>query len=249
MTRVQWGDPLQRLFEGGVDQGVLYVSNNPGVPWVGLISVNESQSGGEPKPRYHDGVKISNHASIEEFEGNIEAFTYPIEFEPCDGVAMLQNGLRATRQRRRQFSMCYRTKVGNALSGIGFAYKIHILYNLQAQPSERRFPTLGDITEPSRFSWDVSARPDRVAGLIPTAHFVIDSRSVPAELLVSVENMLYGTAETDPTLPSAGELIFLFDSFEDFVYDAGGPLDPVFLIHDAGGIDDPVTLVLDGGEV
>lgn len=249
MTRLQWGELTQRYFEAGVDQGVLYVGTNPGVPWIGLISVNESRSGGEPKPRYHDGVKISNHATLEEFEGSIDAFTYPIEFEPCDGVMALQNGLRATRQRRRSFSLSYRTKVGNAIEGLDHAYRIHILYNLQATPSERKYPTLSNQTNPTVFSWDVSARPDRVSGLIPTAHFVIDSRLVPAELMTTVENMLYGTPATDPELPTAGELIFLFDSFEDFVYDAGAPLDPVFLVHDAGAPDTPVTLVLDGGVV
>lgn len=249
MTRIQWDSPHQRVFEAGVDQGVLYVNGNPGVPWVGLIAVTETASGGEVKPRYQDGVKISNHASLEEFEGVVEAFTYPVEFEPCDGVTMLQHGLRATRQRRRPFSVSYRTKVGNPLDGIGFAYKIHILYNLHAEPSERKFPTLGERTDPTIFSWNVSARPDRVSDLIPTAHFIIDSRSVPPELLSTVENMLYGTSTTDPELPSAGELIFLFDSFEDLAFDAGGPLTPVFLVHDAGAPDTPVTLVLDGGEI
>jgi hypothetical protein len=249
MTRIQWDSPLQHLFEAGVDQGVLYVDGNPGVPWVGLTAVSENRAGGEPKARYQDGVKISNHASLEHFEGTVEAFTYPLEFEVCDGIVMLQQGLRATRQRRRPFSMSYRTKVGNALAGIDFAYKIHILYNLHAEPSDRKFPTLGERTDPTSFSWNVTARPERVVGLIPTAHFIIDSRSVPTELLSTVEDMLYGTSTTDPELPSAGELIFLFDSFEDFVYDAGGPLSPVFLVHDAGAPDTPVTLILDGGEI
>lgn len=249
MTRLQWGNPYQRLFEAGVDQGVLYVGDNAGVPWVGLRAVNEARAGGEPKKRYHDGLMISNHASREEFEGSIEAFTYPVQFEPCDGVTKMENGLRATRQRRKSFGLCYRTKVGSVLQELGFAYKLHVIYNLHAEPSDRKFATLSADTSPSIFEWDVSARPERVIGLIPTAHFIIDSRDVPTELMSVVEGILYGTDTTDPRLPSAGELAFIFDSFEDLTYDAGGPLSPVFLIHDAGGIDESVTLVLDGGVI
>lgn len=247
MTRIDWAVPGSRFFEAGVDRGVIYVGNNPGVPWVGLIGVNHSQSGGEPKPRYLDGVKIGNYASPEEFEGNIEAFTYPTEFEPCDGTAQVQHGLRATKQRRVPFSMVYRVKVGNDSKGLDLGYKIHILYNLLAEPSDRNHRTLSDQTEPTTFNWHVTARAELVNGLYPTAHYFIDSRDVPAELLQNIEDILYGDAFSDPSLPSPGELIFLFDSYEDLVYDAGDPFTPVFETHDAGSPSTPVTSTIDGG--
>ena len=245
--RIRWDEVGDRRFEAGVDRGVLYVDGNPGVPWLGLIGVEQSRSGGDPKPRYLDGFKISNHAEAEEFEGNIEAYSYPLEFEPCDGIAKLEHGLRVTRQRRKPFSMVYRTLVGNPIDDLTFGYKLHILYNLRAEPSNRKYPSLSERVNPTTFSWNVSARPPKVEGVIPSAHYVVDSREAPAELLTTLENLLYGTATTDPELPTAGELIFMFDSFLDNVYDAGSPLSPVFLVHDAGGPDTPVTLVLDGG--
>lgn len=249
MARITWSEAGARIFEAGVDRGVLYVGSAPGVPWTGLIGVKESRSGGKPKPRFIDGVKVSNHATLEQFEGTVEAYTYPVEFEVCDGTVSYQNGLRVKRQRRKAFNMVYRTKVGNDLESIDHAYRLHILYNLRAEPTDRGYQTLGEEVEPMTFSWDVSARPEMIEGLLPTAYFEIDSRDVPEELLENLENMLYGDSTHNPTLPSAGELLFMFDSFDDLVYDAGGILTPVFSIHDAGLIGDAVTTTIDSGEV
>lgn len=249
MARVIWSNPGTRLFEAGVDRGVLYVGSDPGVPWTGLIGVQENRSGGKPKPRFIDGVKVSNHSSLEQFEGTIEAFAYPREFEVCDGTAAYQNGLLLKRQRRQPFSMVYRTRIGNDLDGLDHAYKLHIIYNLRAEPSERGYQTLGEDIEPMTFSWDVSARPDMIAGILPTAYFEIDSRDVPAELLQTLENKLYGDPTQEPSLPTAGELLFMFDSFADLVYDAGSLYTPVFSIHDAGTISTPVTTIIDSGGV
>lgn len=247
MTRIVWTGVGERFFEAGVDRGVLYVGNNPGVPWIGLINVSKKQSGGQAAPRYLDGIKISNRASPEEFEGTIEAFTYPTEFEQCDGTGRLENGLRVTQQRRKTFGMVYRSRVGNDLSGIEAGYKLHILYNLRAEPSDAGYRTLTDQLEPITFSWDVTSRPELVAGHRPSAHYVVDSRDVPAGLLQTLEDLLYGTEITDPALPTPGELVFLFDSFEDLVYDAGSPYTPVFATYDAGTPFDTFDETIDGG--
>jgi hypothetical protein len=247
MTRIDWTGTGQRFFEAGIDRGVLYVGDGPGVPWIGLVNVSEKQSGGQAKPRFLDGVKISNRASPEDFEATIEAFTHPLEFEQCDGTAMLENGLRVTRQRRKPFSMIYRTKVGNDSDGLDHAYKIHILYNLKAEPSDRGRRTLSDQNEPMTFSWNVTSRATLVAGMRPSAHYVVDSRDVPAELLQELEDILYGTSSTEPSLPTPGELVFLFDSFQDLVYDAGGPYTPVFETYDAFTPEDTFDETIDGG--
>lgn len=247
MTRIDWAGTGQRFFEAGIDRGVLYVGSNPGVPWIGLVAVNQSQSGGQAKPRYMDGIKIGNFASPEEFEATIEAFTYPTEFEQCDGTALVQNGLKVTQQRRQPFHMVYRTKVGNDVEGLDLAYKIHIIYNARAEPSDHAFRTLSDQNEPRLFTWHVTTRAELVSGLFPSAHYMVDSRDVPAELLQELEDILYGDSVREPSIPSPGELVFLFDSFEDLVYDAGSPLTPVFATYDAGTPDTPVTSTIDGG--
>jgi len=247
MTRISWIGIGERIFEAGVDRGVLYPDGGVGVPWIGLVSVNHAQSGGQPKPIYLNGIKVSNRASPEDFQATIEAFTYPVEFERCDGTYRGDNGLRVTQQRRKSFGMAYRSKVGNDIAGLALGYKIHILYNLRAEPSVRGYKTLTDTTEAQTLSWNISARSAVIAGYRPTAHFIIDSRDVPAELFQTVEDLLYGTDITNPSLPSPGELIFLFDSYDDLVYDAGSPSTPVFVTYDAGGPSTPILETIDGG--
>lgn len=245
--RLDWSKVGDRFFEAGVDRGVLYVGDNPGVSWLGLTQVSDSSSGGEAKPRYLDGVKISNHAAPEQFEADLEALHYPLEFEPCDGTVVVQNGLRVSQQNRKPFGLSYRTMVGNAVTGMDQAYKIHILYNLRAAPSPRDYQTLGDKNEAMPFAWSLTSRGELVEDLRPVSHFSVDTRDVPAELVDILENMLYGDEFGDPTLPSPGELIFLFDAFQDDVYDAGSPFTPVYAIYDAGSPSTPVTHTLDGG--
>lgn len=247
MTRISWANTGERIFEAGIDRGVLYVNGSSGVPWIGLVAVNQQQSGGEAKPRYRDGMKIGNRTSPEQFEATIEAFTYPLEFERCDGTYRVDNGLRITQQRRKPFGMSYRSQIGNDIDGLSHGYKIHILYNLKAHPSDRGYQTLTDSSEPSTFSWEVTSRAVQILGHRPTAHFIIDSRDVPTALLQQLEDILYGTEITEPTLISPGALLFLFDSFEDTIYDAGGPFTPVFVTYDAGSPSTAIIDTIDGG--
>lgn len=247
MTRIDWARAGERYFETGIDRGVLYVDENPGVPWVGLVSFTESSSGGESTDRYLDGIKISNRASPQQFAGTLEAYTYPVEFERCDGTYRADNGLRITQQRRRPFHMIYRSKVGNDTQGLEKAYKLHIMYNLRAEPSERSYHTLVEQNEPLTFQWKITSRAAVVLGYRPSAHFIVDSRDVPAELLTQLEDMLYGTELTNPSIPSPGELLFLFDSYLDLIYDAGTPFTPVFITYDAGTPSTPVDATIDGG--
>lgn len=248
MTRIDWSGTGQRFYETGIDRGVLYVGDSPGVPWIGLVSVDQAQSGGAEKARYRDGIKISNRSAPEEFDATIEAFTYPLEFEPCDGTYRGENNLRLTMQRRKAFGLSYRTLIGNDLKGISLGSRIHIVYNLRAEPSQRGYQTLTESPDAMTFSWKVSARPEVVLGFRPTPHFIVDSRDVPPELFAAIEDILYGNDDTEPALPTAGELMFLFDQYEDMIYDAGSPLTPVFVTYDAGTPDTPVGETIDGGE-
>lgn len=212
MTRLSWSALSERYFEGGVDRGVLYIGVDAGVSWPGLISVSESPRGGEARPYYLDGVKYLNLASKEEFEATINAFSAPKEFAPCDGVSSIQNGLFATQQPRKAFSFSYRTRVGNDTEGKEHGYKIHLVYNALAGPSERNNSTLGDSVEPNTYTWQITTLPPSLTGRKPTAHFVIDSRYTPRVLLSTIEDILYGSDAAEARLPMVSELITMFQS-------------------------------------
>lgn len=209
MAKLEWDIAGNRYYESGVDRGVLFIDNNPGVAWSGLISVSESPSGGEPRPYYLDGIKYLNISSAEEFEATINAFSAPGEFAPCDGRISLANGLFATQQPRKAFNLTYRTGIGNDAVAMEAGYKIHIVYNALAAPTDREYTTIGDDAEPTQMSWAITTLPPKMTGLKPTAHFVVDSRVASVGFLTALENLLYGTTVDIPQLPTPQELITL----------------------------------------
>lgn len=248
MTRLAWGNVGERVYEAGVDRGVLYVAGSDGVSWNGLVSITETPTGGDSQPFYLDGVKYLNSLSMSEFEATLQAFTYPDEFAQCDGTQSIGPGFLATNQRQKPFNLVYRSKVGNDVDGVDHAYKIHILYDVLASPTDHPNNTLsGDNHDPINFSWKLTAKPSIVEGFTPTAHFILDSREVPDSILQDIENLLYGTDVSVPRLPSISELIFIFESYSTDTYDAEGPTSPYFQTIDGGSPDVEPTDTADGG--
>lgn len=215
MTKLIWGVVGERYFEAGSDRGVLFIPEQAGVAWNGLVSVTESPSGGEPVPYYVDGVKYLNIAAAEEYEATISAFASPREFYQCDGTLSIRNGLYVTQQPRRSFGLCYRTLLGNDIDGVDYGYKLHLVYNALAAPSERNNATIADSSEPITLSWKISTTPPFISEYKPTAHMVIDSRTTDPVVLQTVEDILYGTDDVLSRLPSPNELIELFTLPED----------------------------------
>ena len=205
MARLIWDEVGQRFFETGVKNGVIYVQNNDGsyangVVWNGLTAITESPSGAEETPLYADDVKYLTLRSAEEFGATIEAFTYPEEFEQCDGSATIADGITVGQQARRAFGLCYRTAVGNDIQGQEFSYKLHIIYGCTVAPSEKSYSTINDNPEAITFSWELSTVPVPVDGFKPTASLVIDANKVEAGKLQLLENALFGDAENEATL-------------------------------------------------
>ena len=108
MSAIVWDKTGEHFYETGVDHGVLYkyVEADPevsgdkagfknGVAWNGLTAVNESPSGAEPTALWADNIKYLNLISAEEYAATIEAFTYPDEFEECDGSRAIVPGVYA----------------------------------------------------------------------------------------------------------------------------------------------------------
>lgn len=249
MTRLTWGAVGERFFEAGVDRGVLFVGNAEGVPWNGLVAVNEASTGGEITPSYIDGIRYLNDSASEEFEATIEAYTYPDEFEQCDGTVPVKNGLFGTQQKRRPFHLCYRTKVGNDLQGLKHGYKIHIIYNATAAPSPRSNSSVGDTIEPGNFSWSISTIPVAFKGHKPSSHFIVDSRDTPQQVLRLIEDILYGTDEDASRLPTLPELVYIFESYDASTFDAGRVGEIYYGTFDAGRVGTALTSTLDGGSL
>lgn len=214
---IKWDEVGKKLYETGVDHGVLYLqiadgTYPVGVPWNGLISITQSPSGAESNPQYADNIKYLNLLSAEEFGGSIEAFTYPDEFAECDGSAELEVGVSIGQQPRKTFGLCYRTVLGNDTQGEAYGYKLHLVYGALASPSERQNQTISESPEATTFSWDFTTTPVPVTGFKPTAYLVVDSTKVDPADLAALEEILYGetgTPDTPGRLPLPDEIATL----------------------------------------
>lgn len=212
MAKIVWDDTGKRFYENGVDHGVLYTKTGEngayatGVAWNGLVSVNESPEGAEANDMYADNIKYGSIRSAETFGATIEAYTYPDEFAVCDGSAEVAPGVTIGQQDRVPFGFAYRTNIGNDSGSAG--YKLHIIYNATASPSEKNYETVNDSPEAITFSWEIETTPVVVTGYKPTSCVVIDSRTTDPAKMAALETLLYGNDSTgEPTLPDPNTII------------------------------------------
>lgn len=225
MAKVKWDQTGERLYETGVDRGVVYpqASNGSypkGAGWNGLTAVTESPSGAEPTPLWANNHKYLTLMSAEEFGATIEAYTYPDEFAECDGSAELAKGVRIGQQKRKAFGFTYRTKIGNDVDGESHGYKLHLVYGALAAPSEKNRQTINEDPEATTMSWEISTTPVEVDGFEPTSHVEIDSTTADPEKLAALETILYGKDPTqpegsdgvDPRLPLPDEVATLMEA-------------------------------------
>lgn len=211
MTAIEWDVSGERFLETGVDHGVHYLYNtttkkyDKGVAWNGLTTVTESPSGADANDLYADNMKYASLRAAEDFGATVEAYTYPDQFAVCDGSVEAAPGVNIYQQARPTFGLSYRTKITNDM-GLE-AYKIHLVYGCSAAPSERAYATTNDSPDAISFSWELKTTPVNIKGYKPTALVTVDTRKVDEDKLKDLEDILYGTEDTDPSLPMPDEVI------------------------------------------
>lgn len=214
--KLAWDQAGERLYETGVDRGVVYpavgATYPAGAAWNGLTNVTLSPSGAEATPLYANNHKYLNLMSVEELGGTIEAYTYPDEFAACNGEAQLAEGVRIAQQKRKMFGFSFRTLIGNDTEGDSYGYKIHIVYGCLASPSENANATVNDSPEAKTMSWEFSTTPVELKGYEPTSHIEIDSTTVSEAALKAIEDALYGTETEEAHLPLPSEVVELIGS-------------------------------------
>ena len=216
MSKLVWDQSGKRLYETGVDHGVLYPIQtggvySKGVAWNGLTAVTESPSGADVNDIYADNMKYLGLVGAEKFGATVEAYTYPDEFAECDGSVELVKGATIGQQNRKVFGMVYRTVIGNDVDGNEHGYKLHLIYGATAAPSEKAYNTINEDPEAITFSWELSTTPVNVTGHKPTASLTIDSTKADPTKLAELENILFGDTETEPRLPLPDEIAQLLN--------------------------------------
>lgn len=212
MAALVWDKTGERRIETGVDHCALYVYDpttkmyGKGVAWNGITSISEKPDGAEATDLYADNILYLSMLSAEKMKATIEAYTYPDEFEACDGSATLTKGVKIGQQDRLAFGLVYRTKIGDDAAGQDKGYKLHILYGCKASPSEKGHKTVNDSPEAVSFSWELSTTPVNVSGAKPTSSLTISSLDVDSGKLKAFEAKLFGAdagqggAAADPKL-------------------------------------------------
>jgi hypothetical protein len=230
-------DPSDRVYEYGVDRGVLYPNDAPGVAWDGLTDVTEIYTGVELRPIYVDGVKRNMVRTSREFRARVVAFNAPVEFNPCVGMRQLVAGFWVSGQIRETFGMSYRTRVGD--SG---HYKLHLIYNATASMNASSHPTLAVDVQPNIREWMITAVPIQVSGHKPTPHYIFDTRKYGMGSLDQLERILYGRNWEEPRLPSIDEILTFVD-----ILDGGDPFSTGKGVVSGGGAYSAGAPVIDGG--
>lgn len=214
MAKLVFDELGKRFYETGVSNAVLYPqaddgSYPKGVAWNGITAANESPSGAESNDQYADNIVYLSLTGAEKFEGTIEAFSSPAEFDECDGMKELYKGLTVSQQTRKPFGFAYKSILGNDIKGNDYGYKLHIWYGCKAAPSERSHSTVNDSPEPQNPSWSISSTPVAVPGAKPSSVLTFNSTTTPADKLKKIEDILYGTDEADARLPLPTEILEL----------------------------------------
>lgn len=203
MARLVWGQPSQRKYEAGVDRGVFYPENSPGVVWNGLVSIEESADGGERNSYYFDGTKYVDLVSYRTYQATLSAFSAPEDFSNNLGDLAIVPGFVLTRQRRRRFGFSYRSMINET------DYKLHLVYNAIASLNSRGYSSMSNTPNVNPFAWVINAVPPQNETHRPSAHYIFDSTKIAPAVLDVIETILYGTDTKPPRMPSLIELFGL----------------------------------------
>lgn len=212
MAKLVFDELGKRFYETGVSNAVLFVQADNGsyplgVAWNGITAANESPSGAESNDQYADNIKYLSLTGAEKFEGTIEAFSSPQEFDECDGMATIAKGVTAHQQNRKAFGFAFKSILGNDVKGNEYGYKLHLWYGCKAAPSERSHATVNDSPEPQNPSWSVTSTPVPIPGKKPASVLTITSTEVDAAKLAKIEEAIYGTESRDAYLPMPQQII------------------------------------------
>lgn len=220
MSKITWNESGSRYFETGIDRGVLFVGDNPGVAWNGLISITGAAEGSDTQPFYYDGVRYINLAYPSEFSGSIEAYSRPPEFDLCEGVKEVHSGFFTDCQPLTPFALSYRTLIGNDEQNENLGYKLHLVYNMMVEPSSVTHETMTEQGNPIQKSWAFTTSPTAIPGRRPSSHITISSLRTPS-IANAVSNILYGSDTNPPRLPLPTEIVGITMAiYDQSLYDA-----------------------------
>lgn len=177
--------------EDGVDRGVIFPPSGGGIPWYGLLRVEELAPAEERESYFVDGVKVTESDPVEDFAAIIECFTYP---DVLDDPGFL-------------FGFTYRSMRDDG------SYILHLIYNSTVDVPDESFESITDRIDPAHFVWKLDSAQVRTPRVRPFSHIQLDSAVLHPLQLWTIENYLYGTDEESPGMPSPEWLVDLLGTW------------------------------------
>ena len=216
MAKMVWDQIGERTYESGIDKVALFKQVDGAYPkgeaWNGVTALNITPEGAEPTPLYANNAKYLTLMSAEYVNYSIEAYTYPEGWNGCNGFKEIAPGVLIAQQTREAFGIVARSFIGNDTKQTNYGYKLHLLYNSLASPSEQPHSTINEDPEVDPMSWECSTTPVDVDGTHTTAYICIDSTKVDADKLAALEAIIYGSDDVEPRLPLPAEVISIIGS-------------------------------------
>lgn len=208
MPRLDWGVPRTRTIETGVDRGVLYIEGSTsGVAWSGLTKIERSLPEASLESVYHEGYLANLRRTLSPVTFRIDTISTPTEFQACLGRAELAPGFFIDNQPLKSFGFTYRTRIANDLVGTEHGYKIHIVFQAYASEQPIIRQTVSSNPSVTSRTYNIQTIPIVEEGFKPMSYISINSMHVNPGNLNDLENILYGTDSTEPTLPTFQQII------------------------------------------
>lgn len=226
MSKLIWDQTGKRYYGTGVSKTVLFPQESDGTyedgaAWSGVTSISLNPDGAEPNELYADNIKYAVLRSAETLGFSIEAYTYPNEWSQCDGSYELEGtkGVYIGQQPRKAFGLCFRTEIGSdTMTDANAGYKLYLIWNATASPSDSQFDTINDSPDAGTMSWECTTTAVSLNGYKPVCSIMLDTTrmdSTALEHLAVLEDYIYGKdadtqaqiQATDPTMPTPAQVV------------------------------------------
>lgn len=214
--RITWDVPSERRYKVGTDRGVFYLRTNGeypmGVVWNGLTGVEESLGGREVTSLYTGDIRVDLTKTRPERSGTINCITYPDEMDACIGCEEAFPGVDVYDQNEESFGFTYRKLIGTSDEGTSHGYEIHVIYNSTITGFNESASTINSQMDVDPMGFQFTSLPEEMDGYDPVTHLVFNSLRFGKSRMAAIEDVLYGTRDTNPRLPLPNELISLLQS-------------------------------------
>lgn len=219
MSKIDWNTKGIPSITYGLDRGVLYPKAGHGIPWEGLISVEDEETG-SAVGYFVDGSKYATRANSSDYVATVSVYTYPPALD----------------ENYTGFGFSYRTMLGDSDN-----YLIHLIYDAYFQFQGMTHSSSSDSPAPDLMKFKAHTRTVNHREMKPSAHIIINTERAKPEVISELEDLLYGTDISEPVLPTIDDIYEIFEKHAtlritdhgDGTWTAEGPDEAIIMLSES----------------